>query len=535
MLNDRQKHYLLNFAEWPPTEPRSLPSHWRLIDFLHETEGLTGTKLGCGGGMCKACTVAMVDDRGIHHAIPACSTSLDTCNGWQIVTVEGLADGEILHPLQSAFIDDGVYQCGYCTPGFLMETYCLLENRKQGHGLDTTPEEAVKHALESHLCRCTGYVRYLDTAQRIVREESPSSEVVRPYDKWKLIRWLHEAAEVENSLMLQYLYAAFSVKRPRYKALAGHGHRTPGQPNGILAVAIEEMLHLDLVNRLLVELGAAPNLVRQDFPYEPRIYPFKLTFEPLSRRSLAKYILAEAPANLATTAPELFSELNRVSESRKPVNDVGSIYNTIRSELMLFGESTGWSRWRYWDKELAFIQQEGETDHYELFLSIYRGTHFSFEGEGDVWADPANESYPSLQIEHQTMWQDRPNSMPEGPALEIAKLSNFHYWLTMCLLELSYRNKGIFHGIARRHMAGPLLQLCWYLPESFGVMPPLDRSTMSFFSGANESEQYSYILSILDKIEDKETEHMHLLPPAYLKSSWETRQELLAMRDSLTV
>ena len=73
-------------------EPKTLPAHWRLLDYLHEIRGLTGTKYGCGGGMCKACTVAYIDSNSIHHAIPACSTSLDTCNGWQIETIEGLGD-----------------------------------------------------------------------------------------------------------------------------------------------------------------------------------------------------------------------------------------------------------------------------------------------------------------------------------------------------------------------------------------------------------------------------------------------------------
>ena len=73
-------------------DEETLPAHWRLIDYLHEKCALTGTKFGCGGGMCKACTVAVIDTAGVYHAVPACSTSLETCNNWNIVTVEGLAD-----------------------------------------------------------------------------------------------------------------------------------------------------------------------------------------------------------------------------------------------------------------------------------------------------------------------------------------------------------------------------------------------------------------------------------------------------------
>ena len=100
----------------------------------------------------------------------------------------------------------------------------------------------------------------------------------------ELLRLLNEAAEIEHALMLQYLYAAFSLK-PRYALLQG----SPVEwKDHLLGVAIQEMTHLHQVNRLLVELGGAPKLVRQDFPYEPEIYPFTLTLEPLSRSSLAK-------------------------------------------------------------------------------------------------------------------------------------------------------------------------------------------------------------------------------------------------------
>ena len=162
--------------------------------------------------------------------------------------------------------------------------------------------------------------------------------------------------------------------------MAGHGHRTPGQPHTLLAVAIEEMMHLDTVNGLSVELGSSPNLARQDLPYEPRIYPFQLAFEPLSPKSLAKYILAEAPGNLEATDPTLFAELTLVSESRVKINDVGSIYATIRRELKNYGERSGWARWQFWDGELENIQHEGEVDHYEFFLSVYRERISSFRG-----------------------------------------------------------------------------------------------------------------------------------------------------------
>ena len=99
--------------------------------------------------------------------------------------------------------------------------------------------------------------------------------------------------------MLQYLSAAFSLK-PDYQDIAGHG-----DPNAhdLIGVAIQEMQHLSAVSRLLVELGSAPHMGRQDFPYEPDIYPFEFNLEPLTRRSVAKYTYTEAP--LGATDPRM--------------------------------------------------------------------------------------------------------------------------------------------------------------------------------------------------------------------------------------
>ena len=99
----------------------------------------------------------------------------------------------------------------------------------------------------------------------------------------ELVRLVREASEIEHALLVQYLYASFSVKS-RYQAVIGTGG---GDSISLVGVAVQEMHHLARVNELLTDLHAAPNLVRQDFPYEPDIYPFELSMEPLSRRSCA--------------------------------------------------------------------------------------------------------------------------------------------------------------------------------------------------------------------------------------------------------
>jgi hypothetical protein len=110
----------------------------------------------------------------------------------------------------------------------------------------------------------------------------------------ELVRLLREASEIEHALLVQYLYAAFSV-RPKYqRSIVGRAF--PISARNLLGVAVQEMQHLDDVNQMLVAVGASPNLLRQDFPYEPAIYPFAFNLEPMSRGSLAKYVWTEAPA-----------------------------------------------------------------------------------------------------------------------------------------------------------------------------------------------------------------------------------------------
>ena len=118
-----------------------------LIDLLRGPLALTGTHAGCDTAQCGACTV-LIDG----NAVKSCSLLAVQAQGCQVTTVEGLAQGERLHPLQQAFMDCHGLQCGFCTPGMMMTSACLLAKTPQ------PSEGEIAEALEGNLCRCTGYV-----------------------------------------------------------------------------------------------------------------------------------------------------------------------------------------------------------------------------------------------------------------------------------------------------------------------------------------------------------------------------------------
>lgn len=134
-----------------------------LVDFLREDMGLTGTKEGCGEGECGACTVVL-DGRAVH----SCLVLAGQINGKRLLTVEGLARGGELSPLQKAFIEHGAIQCGYCTPGMLMSSAALLAENP------SPTEDKVRTALAGNICRCGDYSAIidavLDAAERYRKE-----------------------------------------------------------------------------------------------------------------------------------------------------------------------------------------------------------------------------------------------------------------------------------------------------------------------------------------------------------------------------
>lgn len=126
-----------------------------LLDVLREDLGLTGAKYGCGEGECGACTV-LVDGRPVR----SCVTAVQQVDGRSVVTIEGLAQGDSLHPVQTAFLDEGAIQCGYCTSGMILSATALLDHNSQ------PTDEQIVDKMNGHICRCNGYPKIVSAIRR---------------------------------------------------------------------------------------------------------------------------------------------------------------------------------------------------------------------------------------------------------------------------------------------------------------------------------------------------------------------------------
>ncbi|WOH53927.1 (2Fe-2S)-binding protein [Bradyrhizobium sp. sBnM-33] len=141
-------------------------------DFLREYLGMTGTKFGCGAAQCLSCAVIVDAPDGTSYTSPTCITSAASFDGKTIRTVEGHAkDGE-LSALQKAFIQHFAFQCGYCTAGFLNEGQVLLERLAKAPVKRADLETTIAEALDGHICRCTGYIKYHEAVGDVILADS---------------------------------------------------------------------------------------------------------------------------------------------------------------------------------------------------------------------------------------------------------------------------------------------------------------------------------------------------------------------------
>ncbi|KWB90312.1 (2Fe-2S)-binding protein [Burkholderia ubonensis] len=154
--------------------PMQVPEGLMMIEFLHEYAGLTGSRLGCGQGICHACVVILDQPDGTSEEVRSCITGAHFFHGRSIRTIEGHAKrndaGEVveLSPIQQKFLEHFSFQCGYCTPGFVNAATVLIERLKRQPVAKADVERTITDALDPHICRCTGYVRYYEAVKDVV-------------------------------------------------------------------------------------------------------------------------------------------------------------------------------------------------------------------------------------------------------------------------------------------------------------------------------------------------------------------------------
>jgi aerobic-type carbon monoxide dehydrogenase small subunit (CoxS/CutS family) len=149
-------------------DPIEVRDDLSMNDFLREYLGMTGTKFGCGAAQCLSCTIIVDNPDGTSETSPTCIVPAASFSGKAIRTVEGHARNGQLTALQKAFIDHFAFQCGYCTAGFLNEAQVLLERLAKKPVARTELEKTIEDALDGHICRCTGYIKYHEAVRDVI-------------------------------------------------------------------------------------------------------------------------------------------------------------------------------------------------------------------------------------------------------------------------------------------------------------------------------------------------------------------------------
>ena len=148
--------------------PMEIRDDLSMNDFLREYLGMTGTKFGCGAAQCLSCAIIVDNADGTSETMPTCVVAAASFSGKTIRTVEGHAKNGQLSPLQKAFVEHFSFQCGYCTAGFLNEGQVLLERLAKKPVTRADLDKTIQEALDGHLCRCTGYVKYHEAVRDVI-------------------------------------------------------------------------------------------------------------------------------------------------------------------------------------------------------------------------------------------------------------------------------------------------------------------------------------------------------------------------------
>jgi hypothetical protein len=338
-------------------------------------------------------------------------------------------------------------------------------------------------------------------------------------DYLSLIQLLVEAASLEHSLMTSYLFGLFSLK-PEYNKIAGNLddlsflHNSPQTPEGreslnnpqsIISIAIEEMQHLSIINKLLVAIGASPHVIPHIFPLSSDVYPFRIDLRPLDRFSVAKYLWLEASTGSLSMHPDASME----RESEKLILDVrttlwngsfrvgvspidielashiGSIYKVILRQFRKVAESPppiihNDFPWGEWEQKIRWVMGQGEINHYRFFRDLFNG---KITTDTDIWKNGISRE----GFIWRTAYIGRNDSIENEDARQLSWLSNLHYWIILSIMDIAYRENSLrlrYTGID--HMTTSLWRLGTHLAEHYNVGLPFDSMATRYSHGKND-------------------------------------------------
>jgi hypothetical protein len=386
------------------------------------------------------------------------------------------------------------------TKGIALPAAYILSPRLDARAADELPITAEGRKVKAHGCART--------------------EDGNPY--LELIRLLKEASEIEHSLMIQYLFACFTLK-PQYQSIVG-----PPAPSsdGLLGIAIEEMQHLAVVNRLLVALGAAPNLDVQDLPIEPDIYPFPLSLERLTRNSLARYTYVESgresipmTGDIEAIDQLLCDELTAELGTDTGLNRVAALYSIVIKQLekVAAEDEIKIDNLDDWLSQLRKIMIEGEQNHFRFFSNLFLGRHPAFEGKGNPWKLPEDHpDHPSFDVQpNPSAYFGHDNQIKSPEARALAWLSDLHYWMVLIMLDLHYRDESEgLNAMAQTHMVGPLQALGTRLAE-YGTGLPFDRLSVGYSPAPDRAGNLDFLARLSWEADTFAHKMKSDLPPGY--------------------
>lgn len=153
--------------------PTDIRDDLSMNDYLREYLGMTGTKFGCGAAQCLSCAIIVDNADGTSRTSPTCVVPALAFNGMKVRTIEGHAKNGELTTLQKAFVTNFSFQCGYCTAGFVNEGQVLLERLERTPVARADVDRTITEALEGHICRCTGYVKYHEAIREVILADAP--------------------------------------------------------------------------------------------------------------------------------------------------------------------------------------------------------------------------------------------------------------------------------------------------------------------------------------------------------------------------